>query len=188
MKQWKTTLETHYCDLKCSLHSEITELSETQAKKKYFVCFSSLGICIENFDKVASGSLGTKPCFDVLSASEKLINYIELKSIFGLKELTPLGRKFYYGHLKADAVLAAFPKQNISYKYIVIYEKDIVEESQKQRESTQERIKNYDKDDIHAWKNNFVLIHIANIHIAPFSEGRIPIQKYLYTGKSLQLD
>lgn len=186
MKEWKIILENHFKYIKCSTHGETNELVDKDSKERYKVKFASAGVCVSDFDNVSPGALGDKKCFDVLSVCEATTRYIELKSGIHGKDLKKLGDKFYFGHIKAQTIIAPLPVKDYSYEYIVICTKDIFAEP-KTEEVLQKRKQNNDKEYFDAWKKNEVILEATNIEIDPFKTGIIPITKHLFTKQPIKL-
>lgn len=183
MTKFKSILESHFGGIQCSTHDDTSKLVDKNNGNCYKVKFGYIGVCVLDFDTVSAGALGNRKCFDVLSLNDKKIKYIELKSSITNNNIKELGNKFYFGHIKAQAIIAPLPIKDCSYEYIVIYTKDVFSKN-KPREDLQKKAENHNKDYIKAWENNTVFLEFKHPEIDPFKTGVISIQKYLYGNSS----
>jgi len=191
MIKFKTILENHFNKIQCFTHSEITELVDKESCVHYKVKFEYIGVCVSDFDALAQGKIEGKGCrcFDVLSLSDNKIKYIELKSSMTKRNIQELGNKFYFGHIKTQAIIAPLQIKDCSYEYIVIYTRDVFsKEDDKPKEELQKKTKNYNKDHIKAWQNYEVFLEFENPEIDPFKGGMIPIQRHLYEDVAILLN
>lgn len=207
MEKWKESIKCHFPFKEvvlCSTHTEITQLIDDVSGASYLVKFTSPGVCIQNFDTVATGALGDAKCFDVLSASETKVHYIELKSKISIKDLKEIPMKFYFGHITAKSILAPLPLKNYDPEYSVIFTGEnftTYNANNNVEDLLKQKNENIDKKYINAWKNELFLVDFKNAKkdkthgkalitalIEPFLNGEIPITKHLYTDQPIQFD